>query len=104
MTAAERKTRQVVLIDVGMEIDVLPAARGDDFRKTADYAAVERLVRGEAEAGERQLVETLAERTAQAVLRADSRIRSVEVAARKAPAAMPRVREIVVKIRRGRNG
>ena len=53
---AERRKPQKILVDVGMELDVAPAAAADDFRKTVDYWAVEKLLRAEAETGERALI------------------------------------------------
>lgn len=99
--AAERSRRQKVLIDVGLESDVRPAAARDDFRLAIDYWAVEKLIRSEAEAGERALVETLAERLAAAVL-AKTAAAAVVIRVRKTPAVMPRTREVVVEIRRTR--
>lgn len=100
--AAERRSRQKVLIDVGLEVDVARAAARDDFRRAADYWAVERAVRAEAEAGERALVETLAERAAAAALKAAPLAAAVTVRVHKRPAVMPRTREVVIEIRRER--
>jgi len=100
--AAERRRRQKILIDVGLEADVAAAARADDFRLAADYWAVERAVRAAVEAGERQLLETLAEEAAAAALRAAPMARAVSIVARKRPAVMPRTREVAVSIRRQR--
>ena len=98
--ASERARRQKVLIDVGLEVDIRPAAARDDFRLAADYWAVEKLVREEAETGERALVETLAERLAAAVLRAKTPATAVTIRVHKTPAVMPKTREVVVEIRR----
>jgi dihydroneopterin aldolase len=100
--SAERARRQRILVDVGLEMDVRPAAARDDFRLTADYWAVEKLVRAEADAGERALIETLAERLAAAVLRAKTPASAVTIRVRKTPAVMPKTREVVVEIRRTR--
>lgn len=102
--AAERRRAQKVLVDVGLEVDAARAAARDDFREASDYQAVEKAVRAEAESGERALLETLAERIAAAVLRAQPRVGAVTVKARKTPAVMPRTREVVVEIRRERAG
>ncbi len=98
--ASERSRRQKVLIDIGLEVDLRPAAARDDFRLAADYEAVEKLVRAEAETGERALVETLAERVAAAVLRAKTPASAVIIRVHKIPAVMPQTREVVVEIRR----
>lgn len=100
--AEERRAPQKILIDVALELDVSAAAARDDFRKTADYWAIEKAVRQAAETGERQLAETLAEQVARAVLAKDKRIAAVEVAVHKKPAVMPKTREVVVEIARRR--
>ena len=100
--AAERARRQKILLDVGLEVDVARAAARDDFREAADYQAVEKAVRAEAESGERALLETLAERVAAAVLRSQAPVSAVTVRARKYPAVMPKTSEVFVEIRRGR--
>ena len=100
--ASERARRQKLLVDVGLECDVRPAAARDDFRLAVDYWAVEKLVRAEAEAGERALVETLAERLAAAVLAKFAATAAV-VRVHKTPAVMPKTREVVVEIRRTRS-
>jgi dihydroneopterin aldolase len=99
---AERARRQKILIDVGLEVDAGAAAERDDFRKAADYWAVEKAVRAAAEAGERALLETLAERAAAAALKAAPSAAAVTVRAHKTPAAMPRTRGVFVEIRRAR--
>jgi dihydroneopterin aldolase len=100
--AAERRRPQKVLVDVGLEMDASPAAKADDFRKAADYWAVEKLVRAEAEAGERALVETLAERLCSRILAAQPLVDAVTVRVHKTPAVMPKTREVVVEMRRER--
>lgn len=97
---AERVRRQRILVDVGLETDCRAAAERDDFRLAIDYGAVERLVRSTAEAGERALIETLAEHLAEAVLKAQPRTDAVVVRVRKTPAVMPKTREVAVDIRR----
>lgn len=100
--AAERARRQKLLVDAGLEVDVRPAAARDDFRLAVDYGAVEKLIRAEAEAGERCLIESLAERLAAAVLRAQPLVAAATIRVRKTPAVMPKTREVVVEIRRTR--
>ncbi len=99
--ASERARRQKILVDVGLETDVRPAAARDDYRRALDYWEVEKLVRAEAEAGERALIETLAERLA-AVLLTKTAAAAVTVRVRKTPAVMPKTREVAVEIRRTR--
>ena len=101
--SAERARRQKILLDVGLEVDSARAAARDDFRAAADYPAVEKAARAEAESGERALLETLAERVAAAVLRTQPLVSAVTVRAHKFPAVMPKTREVAVEIRRGRS-
>lgn len=100
--AAERRRPQRILIDVGLEVDAAAAAARDDFRRAADYWAVEKAVRADAEAGERALIETLAERAAAAALKAAPAASAVTVRVHKKPAVMPRTRGVFVQIRRER--
>lgn len=100
--AAERARPQTILIDAALEVDAARAAARDDFREAVDYQAVERAIRAEVEAGERALLETLAERAAAAALKNQPRAAAVTIAARKSPAAMPKTRAVVVEIRRER--
>ena len=99
---AERARRQKILIDVGLEVDARAAAERDDFRAAADYWAVEKAVRADAEAGERALIETMAERAAAAALKAAPAAAAATVRVHKTPAVMPRTREVFVEIRRER--
>jgi dihydroneopterin aldolase len=64
----ERRAPQGIAVDVDLFFDYGEAARNDDFSKTVDYAAVREVL--ERVAGEREykLVETLADRMANAVL------------------------------------
>lgn len=98
--SAERALRQKITVDVGLETDFRPAVGRDDFCSTLDYEVVEKLVLAEAEAGERALIETLAERLAAAVLKFSPLVGAVLVRVRKRPAAMPKTREVSVEIRR----
>lgn len=98
--AAERARRQKVMVDIGLEVDIRPAAARDDFRQAADYWTIEQLVREAAETGEAALVETLAERLAAVVLRAKTPATAVTIRVHKTPAVMPKTREVVVEIRR----
>jgi dihydroneopterin aldolase len=100
--APERRRRQRILLDIGLEVDVAGAAAFDDFRRAADYQAAEAAAREAAEAGERALVETLAEGVAAAVLGRLPLAAAVTVRAHKFPAVMPKTREVVVEIRRSR--
>lgn len=100
--AAERRKPQKVLVDVGLELDLEPAARGDDMRLSVDYWAIEKEVRAIAESGERALVETLASRLARELLRTQPLASAIRVRVHKTPAVMPKTREVVVELRRER--
>ena len=96
---AERRKRQIILVDIGLETDVSRPAASDDFRLAVDYFKLAKAVKDRAQRGERQLVETLAEQIAATALEFSKAIRAVSVRLEKRPALMPGVR-VVVKIRR----
>ncbi|MFA6317503.1 MAG: dihydroneopterin aldolase [Elusimicrobiota bacterium] len=100
VSAGERRRPQALSLDLGLEADCARAGRSDDFADAVDYQEVEAAVRRALEAGERRLLERLAVDAAGAVLACDRRIRAVTVRASKRPRAMPRVREVVVELRR----
>jgi 7,8-dihydroneopterin aldolase/epimerase/oxygenase len=102
--SAERRRPQKIRIDLGLEVDAARAAARDDFREAADYSAVEKAVRASAEAGERALIETLAEAAAAAALQAAPAAAAVTVRVHKTPAVMPKTRGVFVEIRRERPG
>ncbi len=64
----ERQTRQTLVFDLDMAVDIRPAAAHDDIRHALDYKAVAKRVVGFVGASDFQLVETLAERVAALVL------------------------------------
>ncbi|MEV7649182.1 dihydroneopterin aldolase [Arthrobacter sp. NPDC089319] len=78
----ERRNGQRFTVDVALHTDIRPAAAGDDLTQTANYAEVadqvEAIITGEA----LQLIETLAERIADHVLRTFS-VAAVEVTVHK---------------------
>ena len=86
----ERENGQDFVTDVEMEIDLAEAALGDDLTKTVDYAVVASQVVEIVEGDPCQLIETLAERIAVAVL-AHDRVRAVKVTVHKpqAPVGVP---------------
>ncbi len=65
----ERQTRQTVILDLDMGVDIRAAAASDDIHHTLDYKAVAKRVIGFIKTSEFHLVETLAERVAELVLR-----------------------------------
>jgi len=98
----ERERGQPFVVDVVLRFDTRPAAAGDDLAKTVDYGSlaegVVALVEGEPVA----LVETLAQRIAEAVL-AHPFVEETEVTVHKpeAPVTVP-VDDVAVRITRRR--
>lgn len=64
----ERKTKQVVILDLEMATDIRKAAKTDDIQYTVDYKAVSKRVIAFVEQSEFLLVETLAETIAGIIL------------------------------------
>mgnify|MGYP000338269307 CR=1 FL=1 len=94
--AWERAFAQRLELDLVLGVDTRPAAGSDAIADAVDYAALsERLVElaGQADC---QLIETLAERLAEAVL-GDARIRRVELTLRK-PGALPAARSVGIRL------
>lgn len=94
----ERRKRQRVVFDVSLAVDLAPAGRSDDLRRSVDYWGLEKRLRGAVEGREFRLLESLAETLAREALAFDRRVREVRVAASKTPAVMPRTRAVVVEI------
>lgn len=65
----ERRIRQYVVLDLEMAADIARAARSDRIEDTLDYKAVAKRVAQFVHDAEFQLVETLAERVAELVMR-----------------------------------
>jgi len=68
VTAAERRMRRPVLLDLVLERPLAPAGRSDRIADTIDYGAIYALVEEVASVREHRLVEALAERIAAALL------------------------------------
>ncbi|MBK8510404.1 MAG: dihydroneopterin aldolase [Candidatus Competibacteraceae bacterium] len=65
----ERESRQTLVLDLELGADIGPAAARDRLDDTLDYATVARRIDQFAAASDFQLVETLAERIAELLLR-----------------------------------
>jgi len=65
----ERKQKQTISLDLEMRGDIASAALTDSIENTLDYKAVAKRLIGFIEASDFQLVETMAERCAEIVLR-----------------------------------
>ncbi len=80
--AAERVLGQVFVVDLALHVDTRRAAASDDLADAVDYGAVALQVHAVISGEPVDLVETLAQRVADAVL-ADPRVRAVDVAVHK---------------------
>jgi dihydroneopterin aldolase len=68
VTAAERRMRRPVTLDLEVELDLRAAGRTDRIRQTVHYKRIFEVVEDVASNQEHKLVEALGERIAQAVL------------------------------------
>jgi len=82
VTAAERRMRRPVRIDLELELPLARAGRSDRIADTIDYGEVFRIVAEVAGGGEHRLVEALGERIA-AALFARFPIRNILITIRK---------------------
>jgi len=86
--AREREEGQTFVVDVVLVVDTAAAAGSDDLADTVDYAAVGEQVVAVVEGEPVNLLETLAQRIADACL-VDGRVAEVEVTVHKPDAPMP---------------
>jgi 7,8-dihydroneopterin aldolase/epimerase/oxygenase len=102
--AHEREEGQDFVVDVGLELDLAPAAASDEVRDTVHYGELAGRL-AEVVAGEPvNLIETLADRLA-AVCLADTRVTAVSVTVHKPQAPIPHeFADVAVTIRRERAG
>jgi dihydroneopterin aldolase len=98
----ERQIRQVVSIDLEMTTDVRKAAATDEIADALDYKAVAKAVIGFVSHSDFKLVETLAERVAELVLR-DFNVSEVRLRVNKR-GAIRGARDVGVVIERRRAG
>ncbi len=98
----ERRDGQEFLIDAVLAVDTRPAAATDDLSLTVDYAGLSERLAGIVASEPVQLIETLAERLAQACL-AEPAVRQAEITVHKpnAPISLP-FGDVSVTIRRER--
>ncbi len=105
VTLEERMEPQPIEVDIEMWADLEAAARSDDLADTVDYSAVFALVASIVESESFRLIEALAARIADEVLRSQPAVVSVEVRVRKPQAPLPGAFETVeASLRRGRSG
>jgi dihydroneopterin aldolase len=99
----ERQTMQKVRLDIEMETDCRTAAEHDNVAESVDYRAVAKRVQQLVEGSDHQLVETLAERIAAAVLAGFANVQAVRVCATK-PGAVRFAEHVGVELERRRPG
>lgn len=98
----ERRDGQTFVVDVALEMDTAPAARSDELADTVDYGALGADLVAVIEGEPVRLIETLAQRLADACL-VDPRVQAAEVAVHKPEAPMAvAFDDVVVRIRRER--
>jgi dihydroneopterin aldolase len=95
----ERKIRQTVVIDLEMSADIAKAAATDDVADTLNYKSVAKRVQGFVADSRFQLVETLAEKTAE-IIRDEFGVAWVRVKVHK-PGAIRGSRDVGIEIERG---
>jgi dihydroneopterin aldolase len=98
----ERRVKQTVSIDLEMSTDVTRAARTDSIADALDYKAVSKAVIELVENSSFQLVETLAERVAELIIRQFS-VAQVRLRVNKR-GAIRGARDVGVVIERTRSG
>ena len=98
---AERETGTHFTVDVALELDVSEAGRSDRLEDTLDYRAAHELVREVLEGDPRQLLEALAQRSAERLLTLD-RVRRATVTVRKRPPLPWATGTVAVEVTRGR--
>lgn len=99
--AAEQEIGQAFTVDLGLHLSTATAARTDDLTATVNYAEAAALALEAIQGRPHQLIETLAEQIAQAVLALSPRLRAVTVTVHKpaAPVGLP-VGDVRVRITR----
>lgn len=100
-TAAEREAGVHLDVDVEVRTDISAAARSDQLEETIDYGRLVETCREVVEERQYQLVETVAERLAEALL-AERRASSVLVRVAKRPPLPIAVNRFSVTVERSR--
>jgi len=103
VTDEERETEQPFIVSLAARIDARPAAMLDDLGSTLDYEDAVRLISKIVTGESYQLIETLADRIARAIL-ANPHVLDVWVRVAKPQAPLPEeVDEVAVEISRSRD-
>lgn len=100
-TAEERAFAQPLVVDLELELDLRPAAQSGDLAATVCWSLVAGCVEKTVAERARVLVEELAEDTATALLRLDSRIAATRVTVKKFP--FPHAEWVAITVQRNRN-
>lgn len=79
----EKKLGQRFVVDIAMSRDLRAAGTTDDLTQTTSYSEVYRQAREIAEGGPYDLIETVAEKIAAAVLATHTEVRDIRVTVRK---------------------
>ncbi|HID07426.1 MAG TPA: dihydroneopterin aldolase [Armatimonadetes bacterium] len=82
-TPSERKLGQQIIVDVAMSLDLSRAGESDSLRHTVNYVSVYELVRESVTENQYRLIESLAARIADSILRNFKAVNSVDVEVRK---------------------
>ena len=98
---AEREIGTHFTVDVALELDASEAGRTDRLEDTLDYRAAHGLVREVLEGDHCQLLETLAQRSAERLLTLE-RVRRATVTVRKRPPVRGMTGTVGVEVSRGR--
>jgi dihydroneopterin aldolase len=95
----EREIKQKLVLDLELGTDIKKAAETDDLTNTLDYKAISHAVFDFVEQSEYQLVETVAEKVAELILR-DFAVQWLSITLNK-PGAVSIAESVGVKIERG---
>lgn len=102
--ARERVEGQHFLVDLTLYVDLHPAGTSDDLAKTVNYAAVFETVKQIVTGEPCNLIETVAERIAVAILEQYELVNKLVVTVHKPTAPLPgKFQDAAVSIERGRN-
>ncbi len=97
VTEQERAQPQRLLVSVELDLDLREAGRSDNVAKTADYAMLADLIRQMATKKPHNLVESIAEELADAILQ-QKLAQAVTIEVKKF--SVPRTQHVAVQIRR----
>jgi len=101
--AAEKELGQKFVVDIELECDLNAAGHSDSLDDTLDYVAIYNAARDIVEGESAQLLESLAQRIADAALQ-DERVESAWVSVKKPYIALPGTLDFIgVEITRGRD-